>query len=117
MRSLLDSGARVALGTDCPIERLDPMLGLFAACAREPEEGGDPWYPQEKIELAEAVHCYSAQGAYATCAENRRGEIRPGMDADLIALRPDFFEMPLRELFSTRVELTVFEGRVVYSAT
>lgn len=116
MRSLIDSGARVALGTDCPIERLDPMLGLFAACAREPEEGGDPWYPQESIGLAEAVHCYSAQGAYATYTENRRGAIRPGMDADLVALRPDFFEMPLRELLSARVELTVFEGKVVYRA-
>ncbi len=114
LRSLLESGACVALGTDCPIERLDPMLGLFAACAREPEEGGEPWYPEEAIELDTAINCYSAQGAYATYSEDRRGTIAPGMDADLVVVRPDFFEMPLRELLSTKVELTLFAGQVVH---
>jgi len=114
LRSLLDSGAVVALGTDCPIERLDPMLGLFAACVREPEEGGSPWYPEESIDLPTAINCYTAAGAYAAYAEGRRGVIKPGMDADLVALRPDFFEMPLRELLSTKMELTVFNGQVVH---
>lgn len=117
LRSLLESGARVALGTDCPIERLNPMLGLFAACAREPEDGGTPWHAEEQIDLPTAVQCYTAEGAYAAYAENRRGIIAPGMDADLVALRPDFFEMELREILSTGVELTVFSGNVVYETS
>jgi len=116
LRSLIDSGAVVALGTDCPIERLDPMLGLFAACAREPEDGGEPWIPEERITLEEALWCYGARGAYAVCAEERRGAIAPGMDADLVVLRGNLFETDLRELLSTRVEMTVFAGRVVHRA-
>jgi predicted amidohydrolase YtcJ len=116
LRSLLKSGARVALGTDTPIERLNPMLGLFAACAREPEDGGAPWYAGERIDLPTAVNCYTAEGAYATYAENRRGSIAPGMDADLVVLRRDFFDMKPRELLSTEVELTVFGGAVVHQA-
>jgi len=61
------------------------------------------------------IACISL-GAYAAGAEARRGVVAPGMDADLVVLRGDFFEMELRELLSTRVELTVFAGRVVYSA-
>ena len=116
LRSLLESGARIALGTDTPIERLNPMLGLFAACAREPEDGGTPWYAEEKIDLPTAVYCYTAEGAYAAYAETRRGIIAPGMDADLVALRYDFFDMDLRQILTTEVELTVFGGSVVHEA-
>jgi len=115
IKSLLETGARVALGTDCPIERLDPMLGLFAACVREPEGAGRPWHPSQRIGLAQALWCYSAEGAHAVGADNRRGTISAGMDADLIAVRPDFLNMELRQLLSTEVELTVIGGRTVHN--
>jgi len=116
LKSLLESGARVCFGTDAPVERLDPMPGLFAACAREQEEGGGAWHAEQCIGLDTAVWCYTAESAYAAHAEGTRGALMPGLDADFAIVRADFFDMPLRELLSTKVELTVFDGQVMHGA-
>lgn len=115
-RSLLDSGARLAFGSDCPVESLDPLLGIHAAVTRqrasgEPEGG---WYPQERLTVAEAVHAYTLGAAYASGEERAKGSIAPGKLADLVVLSRDIFEIPPGEILETEVVYTIFDGRVVY---
>lgn len=115
-RSLLDSGARLAFGSDCPVESLDPLMGIHAAVTRqrasgEPEGG---WYHQERLTVAEAVHAYTLGAAYASGEERAKGSIAPGKLADLVVLSGDIFEIPPEEILETEVEYTIFDGRVVY---
>ncbi len=115
-RSLLDSGARLAFGSDCPVESLDPLMGIHAAVTRqrasgEPEGG---WYPQERLTIAEAVHAYSLGAAHASGEERAKGSIAPGKLADLVVLSRDIFEIPPEEILDTEVLYTIFDGHVVY---
>ncbi|MFQ5886389.1 MAG: amidohydrolase [Anaerolineae bacterium] len=115
-RSLLDSGARLAFGSDCPVESLDPLMGIHAAVTRqrasgEPEGG---WYPQERLTVAEAVHAYTLGAAYASEEEGAKGSITPGKLADLVVLSRDIFETRPEEVLETEVVYTIFDGRVVY---
>jgi len=115
-RSLLDSGARLAFGSDCPVENLDPLMGIHAAVTRqrasgEPEGG---WCPQERLTVAEAVHAYTLGAAYASGEEKAKGSIAPGKLADLVVLSRDIFEIPPEEILETEVLYTIFDGRVVY---
>jgi predicted amidohydrolase YtcJ len=115
-RSLLDSGAHLAFGSDCPVESLDPLMGIHAAVTRqrasgEPEGG---WYPQERLTVAEAVHAYTWGAAYASGEEGAKGSIAPGKLADLVVLSRDIFEIPPGEILEAEVLYTIFDGRVVY---
>jgi len=115
-RSLLDSGARLAFGSDCPVESLDPLLGIHAAVTRqrasgEPEGG---WYPQERLSVAEAVHAYTLGAAYASGEERAKGSIAPGKLADLVVLSRDIFEIPPEEILEAEVVYTIFDGHFVY---
>jgi hypothetical protein len=115
-RSLLDGGAVLALGTDWTVAPLDPMLTIKAAVTRQTFDGQHPagWNPQEKISVAEAVRAYTFGSAYAEFAEDKKGAIAPGKLADLVMLDRDIFPIDPCEIESTRVILTVMNGRVVY---
>ncbi len=115
-RSLLHSGARLAFGSDCPVESLDPLMGIHAAVTRrrasgEPEGG---WYPQERLTVAEAVHAYTLGAAYASGEERAKGSIALGKLADLVVLSRDIFEIPPGGILEAEVLYTIFDGRVVY---
>jgi predicted amidohydrolase YtcJ len=115
-RSLLDAGARIALGTDWYVEPLDPMLGLYAAVTREFPGGGPPggWYPAEKVALEKAVEDYTLGSAFAEFQEREKGSIEVGKLADMVILSQDLFTIPPREILNTKVDATVLGGRVVY---
>ena len=115
-RSLLDSGAVLAFGSDWTVAPSDPMLGLYAAVTRRTLDGKHPagWVPEEKISLEEALRGYTTGHARATMAESRRGILRPGMAADLVLLDRDLFATPASELAEVQVRATVAGGRVVY---
>ncbi len=115
-RSLLSSGARLAYGTDWPVEGLDPRIGLYAAVTREYPGGGPAggWHPAEKVTLAEAVIAYTAGPARAAFHEGDLGTLAPQKLADLVVLERNWFQLPPQEILKTRVDLTVVGGRVVY---
>jgi predicted amidohydrolase YtcJ len=115
-RSLLDHGTWLAMGSDAPVAPLNPMLGIFAAVARQ-DERGEPasgWYPEEKISIAEAVHGYTMGPAYMAGKQHVQGSITPGKWADMIVLSHNLFEIPPTEIPQTTVDLTVFDGQVVF---
>jgi predicted amidohydrolase YtcJ len=115
-RSLLDSGATLAFGSDWPVAPLDPILGIYAAATRRTLDGKHPegWIPEQKISVEEAVRAYSIGSAYASFDENLKDAIEPGKAADIAVLSDDIFTIPPDRIRDVRVDLTIFDGRVVY---
>ncbi len=115
-RSLLDSGATLAFGSDWPVAPLDPILGIYAAVTRRTLDGKRPegWIPEQKISVQEALRAYTLGSAYASFEENLKGSLEPGKVADIVVLSDDIFAIPPERIREVRVELTVFNGRVIY---
>ena len=111
-RDLLESGAHLALGSDAPVEDLDPLAGIRAAVART-MDGREPWHPMQRLAAADAAHGFTAAGAYALGEERRRGLLLPGHAADLVVLDTDIVEHPDR-IAEARVEATMLAGRWVH---
>jgi predicted amidohydrolase YtcJ len=117
-RSLLDTGAVLALGTDWTVAPLDPMLTICAAVTRSTLNGKHPagWLPGEKITVEEAVRAYTMGSAFAEFAEHDKGSIVPGKLADLVLLDKNIFEIPPSEIGSARTRLTMLDGQIVWDA-
>ncbi len=115
-KSLLDSGARLCFGTDFPIERVDPLLGLYAARTRMHPDGTPPggWYPEQRLDGRTAVELYTAGSAYAAFQEDELGRVEPGYRADFTILDGDPATCGDRELLGLKVLYTVVDGRVVF---
>lgn len=115
-RWLLDTGVIVAGGSDFPVEVPDPIAAYHAAVARQDSadrpEGG--WYPEQRMSRGEALAHLTVWPAFAGFAEDRLGSIRPGKRADLVVLSRDLVSCPFEEIEGVRVDLTIFDGRVVY---
>ena len=110
------AGARLAFGTDYPVEHINPLRGLYAAVTREFEDGGPEggWLPEEKVSLEEAIRAYTLGSAFAEFEERRKGTLSPGKFADLIVLSQDITNVSPSELLRTDVLLTMVGGKIVY---
>lgn len=106
----------VPFGTDFPVENINPYRTLYAAVSRQDEEG-DPlggWQPQEKLSIAEAIRCHTFESAYAEFMEKEKGEIKPGMLADLIVHSKDLTIIEPKEILTTEPIYTIFNGKIIY---
>jgi predicted amidohydrolase YtcJ len=119
-RALLKSRARLAGGSDFPVESEDPLLGIYAAVTRQETNGKPPggWRPEEGLGRAEALRIFTSDNAYAEFAEKRRGRIEPGFDADFTVLDRDIFapDTPAAEILKAKIVMTVVGGEIVYRA-
>ncbi|MCC6826078.1 MAG: amidohydrolase [Acidobacteria bacterium] len=117
-RSLLDSGAHLAFGTDWSVAPLNPLFGIQAAVTRRTTDGKNPngWFPEQKITVDEAVRCYTLGSAYAEFQEDVKGTLSEGKLADLIVLSDDIFTINPAKIGEAKVLMTVVDGRVVYEA-
>lgn len=117
-RSVLDSGAPLAFGSDCPVEPIDPLLGLYAAITRRNSaglpEGG--WHPEQTLSPFEALRAYTIGPAYATGEEQAKGSLETGKFADFVVLSRDPFEEEPETLLETGVDATVVGGRVLFGS-
>jgi predicted amidohydrolase YtcJ len=115
-RSLLDSGATLAFGTDWTVAPLNPLLTVYAAVTRRTIDGKNSkgWVPEQKISVEETVRAYTAGSAYAEFQENVKGTITAGKLADLVLLSRDIFKIDPKEIENVKVMLTMVDGRVVY---
>jgi predicted amidohydrolase YtcJ len=115
-RTVLDSGARLALGSDFPVEDVNPFFGIYSAVTRQDHDGNPPggWYPSQKLTLAEALRGFTSDAAYATFEESSRGTIEPGKLADFTIVESDFFATPQSRLFDAKVKMTVVGGQIVF---
>lgn len=115
-RSLLDSGATLAFGSDWTVAPLNPISGVYAAATRRTIDGKNSkgWVPEQKISVEEAVRAYTVGSAYAEFQETVKGTITPGKLADLVILSRDIFKIDPKEIENVKVVLTLVDGRVVY---
>lgn len=116
-RSLLDNRAHLAFGSDWTVAPIDPLLGIYAAVTRRTLDGKHPngWVPREKITVDEALRAYTSGNAWGVFAEDRRGKLAPGYDADLVLLDQDLTAIPPDALERVVVRTTVVGGKVVFS--
>lgn len=113
-RTVLDAGGRLALGSDFPVEDVNPFFGLYAAVTRQDQKGwpAGGWYPSQKLTLAEAIRGFTKDAAYAAFEEDTRGTIEVGKLADFTIVEGDVYTMP--ELYKAKVRYTIVGGNVVY---
>lgn len=113
--SLRRAGARLALGSDVPVEPLDPLAGLYAAVyRRDPRRHPDPWYPEEALTPLQALYAHTRGAAWAGGTEAEQGSLVPGMLADVAVLSHDVLSGTEEDLLACRVEATLVEGGLVY---
>lgn len=115
-RSLLDSGAVLALGSDAPVEPLDPLAGIHAAVARKrmDEPDSEPWYPLQRLTVEEALRGFTLGAAYASGEEGLKGSLVPGKLADMVVLTHDLMQGDEETLRAVRPVCTIVGGRPVW---
>jgi predicted amidohydrolase YtcJ len=116
IRTVLETGALVAAGSDWSVSSMDPLQGIEVAITRRGpmEEEGSAWIPEERVDLETMLTAYTLNAAAAGDMEGETGSITVGKSADLVLLDTDLFAVPPERISDARVEMTMFEGRVVY---
>jgi predicted amidohydrolase YtcJ len=115
-RTLLDTGAKLAFGSDWTVAPLDPLVGVYAAVTRRTLDGKNPagWVPEQKVSVVEALRAYTAGVAYATFDEKKWGTLAPGYYADVVVVDRNLFTTPPESLALARVRYTIVGGTLVY---
>jgi predicted amidohydrolase YtcJ len=112
-RSLWDSGAVIANGTDAPVEDVDPIASFYATVSRK-MKNGKAFYPEQRLTRMEALQTYTSQAAYAAFEEEIKGTLTPGKLADITVLSDDILTIPEEEIPTVEVVYTILGGTVVY---
>ncbi|MBC7901193.1 MAG: amidohydrolase [Saprospiraceae bacterium] len=117
-RTLLDSGAVLAFGSDSPVAPLNPLFGVYAAVTRRTLDDKNPrgWIPEQKISVEETVRAFTSGSAYAEFQEKVKGTIEVGKLADFVILSDDIFNIDPVKIRDVKVLTTVIDGRIVYEA-
>jgi predicted amidohydrolase YtcJ len=115
-QKLLRSGARIANGSDAPVESLNPLWGFFAAVTRHDHQGKPPggWFPDQRMTREEALRSFTLEGAYAAFEEADKGWLAKGKLADLVVLSHDILTIPTPKVLATDVVMTIVGGKVAY---
>ncbi len=114
----IHAGVPLAFGSDFPVERSNPMLGLYAAVTRQDLKGQPPggWLPDQRVSRHQALAGFTTGAAYAQFMENEVGMLKPGMQADFVILDRDVMTVPEREIADTKPLSTWVGGKAVYRA-
>jgi predicted amidohydrolase YtcJ len=116
-QSLFKTGARIANGTDAPVEPVDPIPSFFASVSRKTlqglPEGG--YEAKEKMTREQALKSYTLDGAYAEFEEDFKGSIEVGKAADFTVFDKNIMEIPENDILNAKVDMTVVGGKVVFS--
>lgn len=115
-RSLLDSHAIIAGGSDAPVVDINPLLGIHAAITRQNLEGKPDggWLPEQRMTREEALRAYTINGAYAAFREHELGSIKPGKLADLVVLPENLLTCDAKKMLDMKVLYTIFNGRIMH---
>jgi hypothetical protein len=113
---VLKSGARLAFGSDYPVESPNPFPGLAAAISRQDMQGQPPggWIPAERLSFEQALAAFTRDAAYAGFAEDRMGALEPGKWADFILVDRDPSKVDAQALARTQVLETWVAGKKVW---
>jgi len=116
-KALLERSGRIALGTDFPVEEVNPFKTFYAEIARKdsnefPEKG---YLPENKLTPSEALKGMTIWGAYANFEDKEKGSIEAGKVADFIILDRDIMRVSEKRILKSRIEATFLDGNIVYS--
>ena len=115
-KALMKQSGRIALGTDFPVEEVNPFLTFYAAVARQDQEafpeGG--YLPQNKLTRMETLRGMTLWGAYANFEEDQKGSIEVGKVADFVILDRDIILISEKKIPKTRIVATFLNGNIVY---
>jgi predicted amidohydrolase YtcJ len=116
IRSLADSGAVLAAGSDWSVSSMNPLDGMEVAVTRRgiDASGGDAWIPEERVDLETILTAYTRGSAYAMHQDKRTGSVEVGKRADIIVLDRDVFQLPPEEIHRARVLWTLLDGKEVF---
>ena len=116
-RRLMDTGAPVMFSSDCPVCDPAPLAGIHAAVTRQRTDGTPEagWHPQNRITVAEAIQAYTTTPAAVHNALDL-GVIAPGKKADLAVLSENILTLPPFMMPRVKIDMTLFDGRIVYRA-
>ncbi|KAJ4468274.1 amidohydrolase family-domain-containing protein [Lentinula aciculospora] len=118
-RTLIKSGARITLGSDAPVEDLNPLAGFYAAISRltpggHSPHGADGWFPEQRLTREEALRGMTIDPAYASFTESFLGSLEVGKRADFVIFSQDIMSVPVNKILSTKVLATAVDGKLVY---
>ncbi len=119
-RTQLDAGARLAFGSDAPVESPNPFWGIHAAVTRRRADGSpgkQGWHPEQRLTMQEAIEGFTLGAAYAAYAENRMGKLSKGYLSDLIVLEEDPFHSDPDKVKDFRSSATMVAGEWVYEGS
>jgi predicted amidohydrolase YtcJ len=113
-KTLLDTGATVSNGSDCPVEAPDVLAGIQCAVTRQDLHGCAPYLPHEAFTIKEALDSFTQAGAYASFEEHTKGRIAPGHCADFVVLGEDPFRTAPAKIKDIPILQTWLEGERVW---
>ena len=113
----LKAGARIANGSDFPVEDVNPLWGFYAAVTRQDHKGSPPggFLPDQRLTREQALRSWTIDSAYAAFEEKDKGTLEAGKLADFVVLSHDIMKVPDADLLKARVLMTVVGGLVVHS--
>jgi predicted amidohydrolase YtcJ len=116
IRSVADTGARIAAGSDWPVSTPNPFQAIQVGITREDVDraGSPPWIPNERVSRELLLAAYTINGAWLNHREKETGSLEVGKAADFIIVDRDVFSVPVQEIGQTRVLSTYVNGRLVY---
>ncbi len=115
-QTLLESGVKIVNGTDVPVEPINPIASFYASVSRKTLEGTPEggYEPAQKMTREQALRSYTLDAAYGAFEESIKGSIQAGKLADFTVFSKNIMEVPENELLDTKVDMTVFGGKLVY---
>jgi len=116
-KTLAQANARLAFGTDWPVESLNPMEGIYSAVTRKSisDKKGGAWLQDESLSVEKAVEFYTLGSAYSAFEEDIKGSLEKDKLADIVVLSKDIFTIPEEEILNTDVVYTILGGKIIHS--
>jgi len=106
-KTLIENGVLITGGSDCPVEPIDPLFGIYALTARESS-------PEERVSVNEAFKIYTLNAAYSSFEENTKGSIEPGKLADFTILSQNPLTTNPKKIRDIQVEMTIVGGKIIF---
>ncbi|MEM8861358.1 MAG: amidohydrolase [Chloroflexota bacterium] len=116
-RTMLNSGALLVFGSDCPVEPIDPMLGIYAAVTRKKLDGSyapNGWHPEQILSMEETIRAFTLAAAETAGTQQTQGSISPGKLADMTVFDQDLFTVDPEQIKETNVSGTIIDGQIKF---
>jgi hypothetical protein len=114
--TLIKRGVHLSLGTDAPVEDLNPFNNLYCAVNRKDLNGypDKSWNESEKMDIYDAIDAYTKGSAYVSFEEGVKGRLEKNYYADFVVLDDDIFEIDTERIKDIKINRTVVDGEIVH---